>query len=421
MTDTPPPRHSLPLQLAAGLFLFGALAYFGLRTAPRGDGYWLWDFGVINEASRAWMAGRNPYDEPALKASWRAEPVPHLLEHIDHVESLLPPPTLAITSPLALVPRRPAMMAWVVIQWGSLITTIAALCTLARLPQPDPRAILLAALVLLLGPVQSGVQAGQPVMPAVACIVLAILFDLRHKPIAAGVLLAIATALKLQLAAPFIVYFAFVGRWRTALTAAGAFAAISVIAVARLQLAGVPWLHDWLANVRRSTGPGGLNDFADGVATDHLLNLHLPLYAISTSRAIAKLGALAIFAMLALAYAVRLWRARDRHREHALLLVAPVTAMACLPVYHRYYDASLLVIPLAWAIASRMKPIADATLLLVAPFALPVGWAQNVVRRGYIAATTADSRLWHVLVNPLQVWLLLALSIVLIAAIPRRR
>ena len=162
------------------------------------------------------MAGRNPYDEAALKDSWRADPVPPLLNHIDHVESLLPPPTLAITSPLALVPRRPAMMAWVALQWGSLIVTIATLCSLARLPQPDPRAITLAAFVLILGPVQSGVQAGQPVMPAVACIVLAVLFDLRDKPIAAGVLLAIAAALELQLAAPFIVYFAFIGRWRTA-------------------------------------------------------------------------------------------------------------------------------------------------------------------------------------------------------------
>jgi hypothetical protein len=65
--------------------------------------------------------------------------------------------------------------------------------------------------------------------------------------------------------------------------AACTFAAITLVSIARLQLAGVAWMTDWLANVRHSTGPGGLNDFAAGVAMDHLLNLQLPLYAITTA------------------------------------------------------------------------------------------------------------------------------------------
>jgi hypothetical protein len=413
-------RPSPFLQLAAAAFLLLSLGYFCVRTIPRG-GYWLWDFGVISEASRAWVEGRNPYDEAALRASWRVHPVPGLLEHIDHVESLLPPPVFAVTSPFALVPRRPAMMAWFALQWTSVIATIAMLCAFTRLPQSDPGAMLLAAGVLILGPVQSGVQAGQPVMPAVGCIVGAILLDLRGRPIAAGILLAIATALKLQLAAPFIVYFAFVGRWRTALTAACGFAAISLLAVARLQLAGVPWLHDWLANVRRSTGPGGLNDFADGVAMDHLLNLHLPLYAITGSRAVAKAGAMLTFVALSLVYAARLWRVRDEHATRPLLLISPVAALALLPVYHRYYDAALLVIPLAAALASLAMRWRLIMLGLLAPFALPVGWASNLVGRGYIPAGTASSRGWQILVIPLQVWLLVAIAAVSIAALPRRR
>src|SRR5688572_12548850 len=94
---TAPPRRFTPAHLLGAIALLLALAWFTSRTAPRG-GYWMWDFGMISEASRAWIAGRNPYDEGELRERWRDRPVPGRLEHIDHVESLLPPPTLMVVS-----------------------------------------------------------------------------------------------------------------------------------------------------------------------------------------------------------------------------------------------------------------------------------------------------------------------------------
>ena len=414
-----PARPSLP-QIAAAALLVLALTWFALRTGPRA-GYWQWDFGVINQASRAWLAGQNPYDENALRRAWRASPVEGWLEHIDHVESLLPPPTLALMSPTALLPRRAGMIAWHALQWTLLIATIAALCSVVQLRQTDARALALAAGVFLLGPVQSGVQAGQPVVPAVACIVFAIALDARDRTTAAGILLGVAMALKLQLAAPFLVYFVFVGRWRTGLAAACLFAAMTLIGIARLELAGVPWWTEWLANVRRSTGPGGPNDFAAGVSTDHLLNLHLPLYAITGSRGVAKAGAMLIFLAAAVVYAVRLRQAGGDTPRDTLRLVAPVAVLALLPVYHRYYDATLLVIPLAVVMVTASAARRLVVLALLFPFALPVGWATNLVNRGYVPPAMADSLLWQILIIPLHVWLLSGLAAVLIAAIPHRR
>src|SRR4051812_21252528 len=106
-----PSRRFTLAHLIAMLVLAVALAWFAFRTAPRG-GYWLWDFGMVSEASRAWVEGRNPYDEAELRARWRANPVPGRLEHIDHVESLLPPPTLMVTAPAALLSRGVALWVW---------------------------------------------------------------------------------------------------------------------------------------------------------------------------------------------------------------------------------------------------------------------------------------------------------------------
>jgi hypothetical protein len=229
-------------------------------------------------------------------------------------------------------------------------------------------------------------------------------------------------ALKLQMAAPFLVYFVLRARWKTVLAAACLFAAVTLLSIARLELASVAWMPTWLANVSRSTGPGGLNDFAAGVATDHLLNLQLPLYAITGSRQLAQIGALALVTSAAIIYAVRLRRAtHDGSAPSALLLIAPLAVLTLLPVYHRYYDATLLIIPLAWAIAAFPRNASLVILALLIPFILPVGWATNLVNRGYLPVSVAESSGWRILVMPLQVWLLAALAIALIAVIPSPR
>ncbi len=412
-----PPRRFTPAHLLAAIVLVLALGWFTVRTAPRG-GYWMWDFGMVSEASRAWLDGRNPYDEGELRKRWRAQPVPGLLEHIDHVESLLPPPTLMVMSPLALLPRGAALWVWYAVQWALLIGAIGTLCSLANRPALDPRAMLLAAGVLLLGPVQSGVQAGQLSLPATACIVLALALDVRGRPIVAGCLLALAMALKLQLAAPFIVYFALCSRWRIVFAAACLFAGITLLAIIRLELADVDWMSTWLANVRRSTGAGGLNDFAAGVAMDHLLNLQLPLYAVTGNRAAAQIGALALVSIAAIVYALRLRRAADGPTRNPLPLIAPLAVLTLLPVYHRYYDATLLIIPLAWAVARFPRSRAALVLALLIPFILPVGWATNLVNRGLLPPSVTPTTGWRILIMPFQVWLLAALAIALIAAMP---
>ena len=416
-------RRPSPAQILASAILVASVLYFAARTTPR-HGHWMWDYGVMTEASRAWLDGRNPYDEAALYARWRAQPVKGWLDQIDHVESLLPPPTLMVMSPLALLPRAVGMVAWYALQWALLVAIIPPLISLAGLKPVNAAAMYFAALVFLLGPVQSGVQAGQPVVPAVACIVFAFWLDLRDRPIAAGCLLALAMALKLQLAAPFVVYFALRGRWKTAITSSWVFVTLAALSVAWLLLRDVSFEQQWLANLRRSTGPGGPNDFAAGVAMDHLLNLQLPLYAITSSRTFATIAALALVSIAAIVYALKVRRAMKEPAADPLLLVAPVAVLTLLPVYHRYYDATLLVIPLAWAIAALATPArkyAIATLALTAPFAFPVGWATNLINRGYLPASVADQPWWRILVMPLQVWLLTALAVVLIAAIARRR
>ena len=67
-------------------------------------------------------------------------------------------------------------------------------------------------------------------------------------------------------------------------------------------------------------------------------------------------------------------------REHAdceLLELGALAVSSLLPIYHRFYDASLLVLPLCWAFVSlrktggRTRKVAAAALLLMTPFLIP--------------------------------------------------
>jgi hypothetical protein len=410
-----------------GLLLFvAAVAILIARTTRAGE--WQWDFGIYSAAARAWVAGENPYDEPALHERWQretqnaADANGSATGDISWLQSIVPPTTLLMLAPFAMLPRGVAFATWYAFNLTALAAAAAAALAMTGLTLRQFRALALLCAIVLLGPVQSGVHAGQPAIAAAACIVIAIWCESRDRTIAAGVLMGLAAALKLQLAGPFIVLALYRRQWRTASVASALFALIAVIAIARLQLAGIPWWHDWMGNIHRSATNGGPNDFTNAnPSRDHLLNLQLPLYAIIHNRSFAIAGSLLLCTIAAAVYAIRIRRIGNEH----LLVAAPLAVLTLLPIYHRYYDAILLIIPLACAFARLddrlFRRRAIAILALMTPFILPVGWATNLVKRGYVSPSIAAQSWWQILVMPLQVWLLLGLGIVLITVLSPAR
>jgi hypothetical protein len=211
--------------------------------------------------------------------------------------------------------------------------------------------------------------------------------------------------LKLQLGAPIILYYLLRRRWRAAVWSAAMFSLLTLISMTRLQAAGVVWAGDWLTNIQQSSTAGGPNDFTPPNNTrDHLLNLQLPFYAITESRAIANALAWSVTALLVAALVAL------RSRDDELLQLAIVLILVLLPIYHRYYDAIVLIVALTWSLHTRAK----LPLLLMLPFLLPVGWAMNLIARGYVSGDLLSSRLWNVLVMSQQAWMLLFIAIALL-------
>jgi len=90
-----------------------------------------------------------------------------------------------------------------------------------------------------------------------------------------------------------------------------------------------------------------------------------------------------------------------------------------LPVYHRMYDASLLIFPLDWSLTELSGPrkrLAKGTLLLILVFLVPGGTALEQFQLTNHLVTLQRSWGWAHFVMPHQVWALLFLSVLLLLA-----
>ncbi|MEQ1729368.1 MAG: hypothetical protein ABL982_13410, partial [Vicinamibacterales bacterium] len=129
--------------------------------------------------------------------------------------------------------------------------------------------------------------------------------------------------------------------------------------------------------------------------------------------------ALTIGAGLSVAWLVLL-RRRPAAARLDLLEASTIAVASLLPIYHRVYDAALLLLPVCWVFSDRRpetKRHRLAALLLTAPFLVPGStWLEMQAASGRIPAWMIEQRWWTLLVVPHQVWALLLLALVLLSA-----
>jgi len=184
-----------------------------------------------------------------------------------------------------------------------------------------------------------------------------------------------------------------------------------------MQIAGIHWTQDFIANIRF----GSVKNFVDDFTTANpirfmLINLQVPFYSFTHDRQAANMMALSLGAALVAVWIVFVLRAQARNSP--LLSLATIAVIGLLPLYHRLYDAAVLAIPLCWCLtqtSNRMQKVAISSLLLMAPFLLPgTALLQEAVRQGRIPETWTHTWWWDRVVMPHQTWLLLLLSVTLL-------
>ena len=279
----------------------------------------------------------------------------------------------------------------------------------------EPRTFGLVAFVVALAPLHTAMAIGQVAILTTAAIVAALLLERSGRPVWAGIFYGLAIVLKVQIGLPFLVYLAWRRRWATAAVAALVALTVTLVSVIRMAMSGVAWLPAWMDNLGLLSAPGGLND-AGPLNEDRysLVNLQYLLGSVGLGGLAADAITLVAVGVAALAIVMLVGR---RELDRDLLVLSGVAVLTLLVTYHRYYDAVLLVLPIAWGIVMlRRRPLAGiAVLVLCADFLFPFQTAlHDVQQRNVLPGWMSANTIWDTILITQHVWALVLLVVVIL-------
>lgn len=383
--------------------------------------------------SRALVMGMDPYSPEVLAKLWPVEGArrPEFLAKDLADGSLImkrgiptayPLTCLFLLIPLAVLPWPVAHLSWLVI---TACLTLAAIWSLLSLIgagvgfiKNDWRSYVFVAFALALAPLHTGFAAGSIVIATVALCGIAVSRGQSGSETIAGILIGIAICLKPQIGLPFFACYLLWRRWRLCGMAAGVVFITAILALARLAISSTPWLQNYRIDNKVLLATGILSDFTErNPIRFSLINLQVLFYALLQHAAAANVLAFAISGTLFVIWLLLMLRNGSKNNDF-LLPLSTLAILSLFPVYHRFYDAFLLILPLCWSLREFSGPrnrFARGAFLLMLPFLVPGGSAlEQFQASGKVPQAVVESWYWTGIVMPHQIWLLLALSLLLL-------
>ena len=376
-------------------------------------------------ASRLWLKGQNPSDPKNFVALWKQEGRSRL--ELTDIRTHLAPPLggLVVLAPVAAFPWKIARILWLVILLISFVATVWALALVGGFRWDELRTLGFIAACLALAPFHTGLAAGNTTILVIGACAVAIWAARNRHDVAAGILFAVACSLKPQIGAFLVLYYLVRRRWQLFVTAVASTLGLALFAALYLWFWGTSWLQDYLHNARGFVTSNHIDDFSSANPIRFtLINLQVPFFAITGQSSSANLLAFAVGGLLVCTWIYWITRGTDHVPE--LLSLGAISIIALLPVYHRFYDAALLAVPLCWGMTcgltwcmtqspGRLRTTVKIALLLMAAFLVPgTAFLQQLALRGRISDAVKGSWWWNCVVMPHETWTLLLLSLVLL-------
>lgn len=418
--DKPPASRNLRVILWILLFVAGA--EFIVRGPVRFLGRpseWN-DLSQNYTASRLWLKGQSPSDPRNFVALWKHETGSRL--DLTDIRTHLAPPLggLVVLAPIAAFPWKVAKILWLTVLLISFAATAWALVLAGGFRWGELRTLAFVGACLALAPFHTGIATGNPSILVIGLCAVAIWAARHRRDVAAGMLFGVACSLKPQIGAFLVLYYLVRRRWQLFLTAVASTAGLTLVAALYLQIRGASWIQDYLHNARGFVTANRIDDFSTAnPGRFTLINLQVPFFSITGHSSSANLLAFAVGGLLLLTWFY--WIVRRNQHAPELLSLGAISILALLPVYHRLYDAALLVVPLCWCMSNlvrRPKTIVKVALLLMTPFLVPgTAFLQQLALHGQVPDAVTHSWWWDCVVMPHETWALLLLCLVLLYGI----
>jgi len=425
MENPTQPRENRPIVGGLRFFLWILLLLAFTEFVMRGPVRFVREPGTWNDlsqnytAARLWLKGQSPSDPNNFTVLWLKEGGSRL--PISDPRTHLAPPlgSLVIMAPIAALPWPTAKILWLIVLMVAFGLTVWALVLAGGLKHDELRTLAFVAACFALAPFQTGIANGNSTILMLGACAVAIWAAEKRRDVTAGILFGIACSLKPQTAAFLVLYYLVKRRWRVFATAVACTLGLVLVAVLYMQLRDVSWMHDYLSNAKGFVTANQVDDFSSANPIRFtLINLQVPFFVIIGHSASANVLAFAVCALLLCVWLC--WAIQRRQPRPELLCLGAVSVMALLPVYHRFYDAALLAVPLCWvmtALVAKSRSLAQVALLLMAPFLVPgAALLQQHASSGRIPEAVRQTWWWNAVVMPHETWALLLLCLILLHA-----
>jgi hypothetical protein len=309
------------------------------------------DFRLLYYPARCLLQHGDPYKESEVMRLYQAEGVYSQLDTAREREMtasyIYPPTAFSLTVPFAMLPWGPARILWMILTVGSLIFASFLIWNLGANYAPLASGVLIG---FLLANSEVLVIRGMCAGIAVSLCVVAAWCFLQERFVLAGILcLAMSLAVKPQDAGLVWLYFLLAGGVyrKRALQTLLATVVLGLPAVLWVWHVAPNWFQEWHFYLSGSPVRGGINDPGLASTGGHGLAMVISLQAVISvfwdDPGIYNPVTYLICAPLLLLWVFVALRSRATP-SRAWFALAAIAALSLLPVYHRQYDAKLLLV-----------------------------------------------------------------------------
>jgi hypothetical protein len=334
------------------LLLLGSVVFVLLgavleRTAPAP----MLDFRALYYPARCLLQHCDPYNETEVLRVYQAEGVygssDTAKERQMATRYVYLPTAFSFTVPFGMLQWGPAQLLWITLTAGSLVFASVLIWNIGANYAPVISGCLIG---FLLANSELLVIKGMCAGIAIGFCVVGVWCFIRERFIPVGVLcLAVSLAVKPQDTGLVWLYFLLAGRVyrQRALQTLLTTIVMSVPVIIWVWYVSPHWIQELHANVMAFAVHGGLNDPGPASTGAHGLGMVISLQAIFSvfwdDTRIYNPASYLVFAPLLLLWMFVTLRYRSSP-ERTWLAIAAIAAFSMLPVYHRQYDAKLILL-----------------------------------------------------------------------------
>ena len=309
------------------------------------------DFRVVYYSARCFLEHCDPYNENEMKYTYRvdggetANDTPTLRR--TETQYIYFPSAFPLTVPFAVFPFGPAHILWLAFTAGTLILGAILMWDVGASYAP----VLTGALVgLLLANCELFLAVGNPGGIAIGLCVIAAWCFIRERWVPAGVIcMALSLMLKPQDSGLIWAYFLLAGgaNRKRAIQTLVVIIGLSLPATLWLSHTAPNWANELHTNLFANSAHGDLSDPGPTSSAGHGIGMMIDLQTVASvfrdDPRFYNPVAYSVAGSLIFIWIIRTMRVQYSQRI-AWFALAPIAALSMLPVYHRLYDAKVLLL-----------------------------------------------------------------------------